>query len=130
MHELSICIALLDTVQRIANERRATNVSRIVLNVGPLSGVEPELLRQAYPLAAAGTIAAEAEVVIERDAVVISCSQCGTESTVAANRLLCGACGDFRTRVVQGDEMILKSLELERTEISPAAGSQSINPIH
>ena len=43
MHELSVCLALLDTVQRIAADKQASGVSRIVLSIGPLSGVEPEL---------------------------------------------------------------------------------------
>ena len=53
MHELSICNALLDQVERIAAERGAHSVAKIVLRIGPLSGVEPELLRNAYPLFAA-----------------------------------------------------------------------------
>lgn len=114
MHELSVCLALVDQVERIAHEQAAVHVSRIVLRVGPLSGVEPELLRRAYPLAVAGSIAADAELVIEQSAVTVHCTACGRESNVAVNRLLCAYCGDFRTRVVQGDEMILQSVELEK----------------
>lgn len=113
MHELSVCLALVEQVQRIAAERNAAEVSRIVLEVGPLSGVEAELLRNAYPLAAAGTVAENADLVIESAAIVVSCGECGAESPASANRLLCASCGGYRTRVVSGDEMILKSLELE-----------------
>ena len=112
MHELSVCLALLQQVERIAHERAATRVTSIVIKVGPLSGVEPELLRRAYPLAAAGTVAEHAELAIESPHVVVRCSQCGQQSTVPPNRLLCAACGDFRTRLESGDEMILQSLEL------------------
>ena len=121
MHELSVCMALLDQVRRIATERNATQVSRIVLQVGPLSGVEPELLRSAYPIAAAGTIAAEADLVIEDTAVIIRCRNCGAESDVAANRLVCARCDSLRTSLVSGDEMILQSLELD----SDADGASS-----
>jgi hydrogenase nickel incorporation protein HypA/HybF len=114
MHELSVCLALIEQVRRIAAERNAAEVSRIVLQVGPLSGVEAELLRNAYPLAAAGTVAENADLVIEAAAIVVSCGECGTESSASANRLLCAQCGGYRTRVVSGDEMILKSLELEK----------------
>ena len=112
MHELSICNALVEQVERIAAENGAGRVARIELLIGPLSGIETDLLRRAYPLATAGTVAADAELVIETSDVVVRCSQCGSESSVAPNRLLCGACGDFRTRVVSGEEMILKRLEL------------------
>ncbi|MBT8441893.1 MAG: hydrogenase maturation nickel metallochaperone HypA [Gammaproteobacteria bacterium] len=113
MHELSVCNALVTQVELIAAQNRAGRVARIELEVGPLSGVEPDLLRRAYPLAIAGTVAADAELVIDIPDVVVHCTECETESSVASNRLLCGRCGDFRTQIVSGEELILKRLELE-----------------
>lgn len=112
MHELSICQALLDQVEGIAREHGATRVERIVLKVGPLSGVEPALLRNAYPLAAAGTVAEQAELVIEPAAVRVRCSDCGAESDAAPNRLLCASCGGWKTRLISGDELLLANLVL------------------
>lgn len=111
MHELSVCTALLEQVERIARAQNAMAVSAIVLRLGPLSGVEAELLQRAYPLAAAGTLAEQATLTIDPSEVVVRCSQCGAESAVPANRLLCRDCGDFRTRLVSGDEMILQRVE-------------------
>ena len=112
MHELSICQSLLDQVERIAQDHRATRVERILLRVGPLSGVEPALLRNAYPLAAAGTIAESADLVIEPAPVRVHCNDCGAETDAAPNRLLCGACGGWQTRLISGDELLLANLEL------------------
>ena len=89
-------------------------LSSLFIKVGPLSGVEPELLRHAYPLAAIGTVAENAELIIESGDVIVSCTQCGAESVVKPNRLLCKACGDFRTRLISGDEMTLERVELTR----------------
>ena len=114
MHELSVCLSLMQQVETIARERDASRVTKIVLNIGPLSGVEPELLRHAYPIAAAGTLAEHAELVMESADIVVRCSQCDGETTVAANKLLCGSCGDFRTRVISGDELTLMRVELDR----------------
>ena len=116
MHELSVCNALLDQVEVIAREHRAARVDKIVLHVGPLSGIEVPLLKHAYPLAAAGTIAEHAQLVIEPLPVKVRCNQCGAESEATANRLLCAACGDFRTNLISGDEMLLASLELIEKE--------------
>ena len=113
MHELSVCLALLREVERIAGENNAGRVTRIVVTVGPLSGVEADLLRNAYPLAVAGTIAEDAEFQIDVAAIVVKCTQCGAESSAKPNRLLCGECGDYRTKLVSGDEMVLQSLELD-----------------
>ena len=50
-------MSLLEQVAAIAAERSAVSVVKIELDIGPLSGVEADLLRNAYPIAAAGTIA-------------------------------------------------------------------------
>jgi hydrogenase nickel incorporation protein HypA/HybF len=44
--------------------------------------------------------------------VVIRCEDCGAERPAAPNRLICGRCGGFRTRLISGDEMLLANLEL------------------
>ncbi|MDJ0939542.1 MAG: hydrogenase maturation nickel metallochaperone HypA [Woeseiaceae bacterium] len=113
MHETAVSLALIEQVERIAAERNAAIVSLIRVSIGPLSGVEPELLRRAFPLAAAGTIAEDANLELDITDVVVRCSQCGQESRVPPNRLLCSGCGDYRTNVVSGDEMILERLELD-----------------
>ena len=115
MHELSVCLSLLREVERIARENNAGRVTKIAVTVGPLSGVEPDLLQNAYPLAVAGTIAEDAEFQIDVSDIVVKCSQCGAESPAKPNRLLCGECGDYRTNLLSGDEMVLQSLELDDT---------------
>ena len=62
MHEMSVCLALLDQVRAIAADRQAPRATRIELDIGPLSGVEADLLRNAWPIASAGTIAAGADL--------------------------------------------------------------------
>ena len=116
MHELSVCLSLIEEVKRVARQNGAGTVTRIIVKVGPLSGVEPDLLQNAYPLAAAGTVAEKADLEIELSGIVVSCSQCGKESDAAPNRLLCAHCGDYRTNLVSGDEMVLQSVELDDIE--------------
>ena len=116
MHELAICQGLMNQVEQIARREHAACVTRILLQIGPLSGVEPGLLANAFPIAAAGTVAAGAELVIDQHPVRIRCLSCGAESNAEPNRLLCAACGDFRTRLLSGDELLLTSLELERQD--------------
>lgn len=121
MHELSVCLSLLREVERIARENKAGRVTKIAVTVGPLSGVEPDLLQNAYPLAVAGTIAENAEFVIDVSDIVVRCSRCGAESPARPNRLLCGECGDYRTNLVSGDEMVLRSLELDDIDRADAS---------
>jgi hydrogenase nickel incorporation protein HypA/HybF len=123
MHEFSVCIALLQQVERIAEEHRAVRVERIVLQLGPLSGVEASLLAHAWPLAACGTLAEAAELVIEPAPVKVECSRCGLVSEARPNCLLCKGCGDYRTRLISGDEMLLANLELSTPETTAVSQS-------
>ncbi|HVN41803.1 MAG TPA: hydrogenase maturation nickel metallochaperone HypA [Steroidobacteraceae bacterium] len=116
MHELAVCQALIEQVERIARENRAQRIVSIVVSVGPLSGIEPKLLEHTYPLAAAGTIAESAALVVETVPVRVRCRSCGAETEVAANRLLCGHCQDWQVDVVSGEEMLLQRVEIETTD--------------
>ena len=112
MHELSVCQALIREVEAIAREHEARMVDQIVVRLGPLSGVEAHLLEQAYPLACAGTVAESAELVVEPVPVRVACKTCGAETEAKVNRLVCGECGDWQTRLVGGDEMVLASVSM------------------
>lgn len=120
MHELSVCQGMLRQVSDLARRHRAEKVSRIVVRIGPLAGVEPELLRQAFPIASAGTLAEAADLVLEADPLRVSCSECGAETEASPNRLLCGRCGAWQTRLVSGDELLLASVEFIMPETESA----------
>lgn len=120
MHELSVCQALVTQLETVSAANGGGAVELVRLRIGPLSGVEASLLRQAFPLAAAGTIAAGAELVIEAAAVVVQCNECGARTDAAPNRMLCGACNGYRVRLVSGNEMLLESVELATAAAVPA----------
>jgi len=113
MHELAICQALIGEVTAVARSERATSVSDIFVSVGPLSGVEHLLMQNAFPLAAAGTVASEAILHLEATPVRVACSECDKESDVPANRLVCRYCGDWRTQLISGDELLLQRVVLD-----------------
>jgi hydrogenase nickel incorporation protein HypA/HybF len=123
MHELSVCQALLKQVADIAMDRGASAVKRITIEVGPLSGIEPALLANAFRILRAGSCAARAVLSIESPAVSIRCTSCGAESRTQPNRLVCALCGDFRTQVVAGDELRLLRVELRMPESLPASAN-------
>jgi hydrogenase nickel incorporation protein HypA/HybF len=113
MHELAVCQALLEQVERVARENDARRVVSIVIEVGPLSGIEPRLLEHAYPLAAAGTIAEHASLRVETPPVRVRCRSCGAETDAQPNRIVCGGCGDWQVDVTGGEELLLKRVEIE-----------------
>jgi len=116
MHELAICQALIDEVAEVARAQHAASVSDIYVSVGPLSGVEGPLMQNAFPLAAAGTVANNATLHLRSTPVRVCCEECGKESEVAVNRLLCKFCEHWRTKVISGDELMLQRVILENAE--------------
>ena len=100
-------------VEEIAAREGAGSVAAIVIRIGPLSGVVPDLLQQAFSIARAGTLAADAELITELEPIRVRCLACETESRAEPNRLLCDACGSYRTQVISGDELLLASVELD-----------------
>ena len=116
MHELAICQALIDEVTAVARSKRAVSVTDIYVSVGPLSGVEHPLMQNAFPIAAAGTVANEASLHLVAMPVRVRCNECGAESEVPVNRLVCKACGHWRTQLVSGDELMLQRVVLDGAE--------------
>ncbi|MDE2304735.1 MAG: hydrogenase maturation nickel metallochaperone HypA [Gammaproteobacteria bacterium] len=113
MHELAVCRSLLDEVERVAVLHGARRVERVLVAIGPLAGIDSGLLGRAFEVARAGTIAAEAAFAVETMPVVVRCAACEVDSTVPANAMLCARCGDWRVELLSGDELLLKSVELE-----------------
>lgn len=130
MHELAICQSLMDQVEKIAIERNAKSVTSIVIGMGPLSGVETQLLKSAYPIASAGTIAEHAELIVEHLPVRVKCNHCGHEFDASPNKLICHKCGDWQTTLLSGDELLLMSVELEKDKDEEMAMESASKAVH
>jgi hydrogenase nickel incorporation protein HypA/HybF len=128
VHELAVAQALVEQVDAViaqhqarhdndASSSDAWHASLIRVRIGPLAGVVPELLATAFPLAAAGSRMEHAELEFTHAPIQVRCQTCGAETEAAMNRLICGACGDWHTQIISGDELLLESVELE---IAPA----------
>jgi hydrogenase nickel incorporation protein HypA/HybF len=121
VHELSVCQALLTQIEEIARKEQAEAVSSITIELGPLCGVEPSLLRAAFTAMQSPGIAAGADLIIETPAISVDCVACGVRSNTVANRLVCGSCGGYRTRIVAGAELRLLRVAMHVTRPMRAA---------
>lgn len=116
MHELSLCQDLLEQVIAIARAHQAEKVVRVIVHMGPLAGVEPLLLESAFSVSCEGTLAEGAELLTVPQSIRVSCEMCGAESEAEVNDLSCRHCGDFHTRLLSGDELILARVELDSAD--------------
>jgi len=109
MHELSIACGIVDLVIEAAKGRK---VQRVTIEIGELSGVMSDPIRFWFPEVARGTEAADASLDIREIPALASCETCGAE--FATPSLLTGCpCGSFRIRRLKGEELNVKSIEIE-----------------
>lgn len=112
MHEFSIVSSLLDLVEADVRKHKAKAASKVVVRIGEMSGVVAELLAEAFHVCKRGTLAERAELVVEKQEVLISC-RCGYKGMIKDRRFICPVCGVADVDVTAGEEMILQQLELE-----------------
>jgi hydrogenase nickel insertion protein HypA len=76
MHELSIAQDLITTVLGVAEQNDAKQVTRAIVEIGALSGVEPDALTLAWEVVRQGTIAKDSPLEIEHKPLVARCPRC------------------------------------------------------
>lgn len=124
MHELSVAQALLDEIEAVSRPRGGVDVPAVTIKVGPLSGVEPSLLRRAFEVARlARPATARTELTLEISEVVVSCSTCGRAGSASPGDLRCPHCASTRTSLRAGDELLLMRIEFD---VPAAAGAAAL----
>ena len=113
MHEYSIVQSLLNSCEENARQNNATKVTKVVVKIGVMSGVEPDLLQTAFDTFKEQTMCHDAEFIINVQPVVIKCLSCGEESTLEKNEYACLQCQSVDLDILDGEDMFLMQLELE-----------------
>jgi hydrogenase nickel incorporation protein HypA/HybF len=114
MHERSLVQSLLRQVERVRTEHHGDAVDEVAVEVGPLSGVEPLLLREAFTALAPGTRAAGARLIVQEVPLVARCQGCGESNNIRNFTFRCPACGGEELAVTQGDALRLLHVTLRQ----------------
>lgn len=113
MHEESLIRSLLRQVEELANSHQAVSVSRIEVEAGPLSGVEPELLRSAFSRLQPSVFSQPVELCLHEVGLMVQCLDCRTESRIDNFRFFCPACRSSSLQILKGDEFRLLNVTLQ-----------------
>lgn len=113
MHEMSLMASMLEIIEDQARTEGFTQVTRVVLEIGRLSGVEPEAMRFAFDVGTAGSVAEGAELLMEETLGRARCPACGLETPVEAFYDPCPACAKYPLEILAGRDMRIISLEVE-----------------
>ncbi|MGH3343361.1 MAG: hydrogenase maturation nickel metallochaperone HypA [Carbonactinosporaceae bacterium] len=109
MHELGLCEAILDAVERRAGGRRVASVR---VRIGALHRVVEPALNRGFSAVAAGTVAEGARVSLVCVPAVVACRACGGRTESEYPTGACPACGAAAPELSGGDELVLDSIEL------------------
>ena len=112
MHEMALSQSLLELIGEHARAASATRVTRVVLEIGALSHVDPAAMSFCFDSAARGTIAENATLQICEPNGQAYCFACEKTVQIAARGEACPNCGSYQLLVHGGEEMKLKELEV------------------
>lgn len=113
MHEFSVVQSLLDLIEKHALENKAKSVSKVVIKVGKMSGIEPHLLKIAFDTFKEKTICENAKLEMAIQDVMAKCEDCNKDFSIENNRFICPFCNSYNLQIVDGEDMYLMSLELD-----------------
>jgi len=113
MHERSLVHSLLTQVKQLSNQHDAETVDSVTVEIGPLSGVEAELVREAFDELAAEHFTNCPLLHIDLVPLQIRCRSCGRESSVSELSLKCPECASSRVHIVRGDEFRLIDVAMQ-----------------
>ena len=113
MHELSIARSLIAIVERAARDEGFERVLEIRLKMGEFSGLVPDCLREFFPIAAEGTPAEGAVLVMETIPAAFRCLDCGYEGPADRKNACCPACRSTALRMTRGREFYVENLKVE-----------------
>ncbi len=115
MHELSVVRSLIETLEKLAADQKAQSVTKILLNLHPLSGFDSDdiqfsfdLLKKEKPLFSG------AELNIHVAKGIVRCQECRHEFTGKFLPDICSRCGSMNLVPQEPMGLILQEYEIEK----------------
>jgi hydrogenase nickel incorporation protein HypA/HybF len=113
MHEMSLTESVVDILAEEGRRQGFSRVRKVWLEIGVLSGVEPEAMEFCFDVVTRGTLAEGASLEIVRTPGQGWCLDCEKSVALTERFGACPDCGGGRVQMTAGDEMRVKELEVE-----------------
>jgi len=108
MHELSVTQSVVDAV---IDRMGDAEVRSVLLEIGKLSGIEPDSVKFCFEIVASGTTLAGAQLEIVEPPGQGRCRTCGEVLSLDDRILLC-SCGSADVEVLAGTELRIRSVQV------------------
>lgn len=113
MHEISIVKSIVDIVIESASEHKINKVSKIVLKIGELSGVNEDNIRFAFDAMKIDSIMESAELEILKVEGKGFCNKCEKEFNIDHYNKVYPICSRYVDEIISGYELLIDSFNGE-----------------
>jgi len=110
MHELGIVIEIVKQVEEFSLEQKITEIDKLVLQIGELSGIVPHYIEDVYPIAVEKTSLKNTKLEIEILPGIGSCKSCGFTYNLFQNNNICPLCDSKEYEVISGTDFMIKEI--------------------
>ena len=113
MHELGIVFYIIRDVKEAAEEHHVEHVSAVVMNIGEVSTVVPDLLADCWRWAAdKEPLLQGCALKVHTIPAVTRCGDCGEEYETVRYGKRCPHCNGENTWLLRGNEVEIKEIEV------------------
>ncbi len=110
MHELGVLNSMVHTLERIVKEQDITEVYKLVIEVGELSGIVPHYLEKSWPAARYKTFMEQTELVLIIIPGIVKCRGCGRVFNAVYSDLSCPDCSGKEMDILEGNDLMIKEI--------------------
>ena len=110
MHELGILNSMIHTIQNVVNEQGITEVDKLVIEIGELSGIVPHYIEECWPAARYKTFMENTEQELIVIPGMVKCRDCGEVFNAVSADLSCPKCGSRNMEILEGNDMIIREI--------------------
>jgi hydrogenase nickel incorporation protein HypA/HybF len=122
MHEFSFAYNIFKVAEATALNYKAKKITEVLLEIGELTLIVPELLRRSFEIATKGSIAEGAILSITMTPGKIKCRECNKISEVSLTQeaqltglqlFQCTHCGSKNTEIIEGKKANVKNIKIQ-----------------
>ncbi len=109
---MSVTREMLHQLIEKAQSEGARRIKRVVLEVGEMSGLDSNDLRNSFQVLSRDTPAEGAELAITAVPLKVRCLSCSTEYSASGFKMTCGECGSIASELISGNELRVREMEV------------------
>jgi hydrogenase nickel incorporation protein HypA/HybF len=122
MHEFSFAYNIFKVAEATAIKNNAKKITEVLLEIGELTLIVPELLQRSFEMATKGSIAEGAKLTIEITPGKVRCRDCNKNSVVSLTKdaqltglqlFKCSHCDSSNTEIIEGKKANVKNIKIQ-----------------